>query len=460
MPDPSCTFARRRRRAPRAASALFTAAGLLLAAGASAQYPNPGSPAIGGNPIPGTSTGRPRFSVDATVQPSEGGLDTRIDYRLDRSELLFERTNGAYRGAYEVRVIFYKDKGGAQVTGDVFQRSLRVATYSDTRLRGADIIDHVTLRAPAGKYRVQVVITDLVAERASGTELRVVVPEENDQLVWFSDLSLGTAVDSLIAGGSPREAFIPEPSRRFGLNLPDLVVLGELVDRRPPASGGASETYKVRMRVSNDLQEVVWRGDTTFARAGERTPFLLRPHLRPLEAGGYRFLVELASPSITPPGKQKAVPVRRERDFRVDQTSQNVAWESKSSLDVLRYIANRQEIAEMETLESPEARRAFWERFWRDRDPTPETETNEALEEFYRRVEYANQHFSVGTNGWRTDMGRIYIQLGSPDEVVSNPFNFDRPPEQIWYYYKLRRTFVFVDRDGFGRFELDATRNP
>jgi hypothetical protein len=82
------------------------------------------------------------------------------------------------------------------------------------------------------------------------------------------------------------------------------------------------------------------------------------------------------------------------------------------------------------------------------------------LEEFYRRVQYANQHFSVGINGWRTDMGRIYIQRGPPDEVVSNPFNFDRPPEQIWYYYKLRRAYVFVDRDGFGRYELETVRNP
>jgi len=434
-------------------------AGLLSAPGATAQYPNPGSPAHGGTPTPGTSAGRPRFSVDATVQPTEEGLETRIDYRLDRGELLFERRNGAYRGAYEVRVIMYKAKGGTQVAGDTFQRSLRVATYTDTRLRGADIIDHVTLRAPAGAYRVQVVITDLVAERASGTEIRLEIPEETKQFVWFSDLSLGTATDSIPSGASPRDAFTPVPSRRFGLNLPELVVLGELVDHRAPASGGGAERYKVAMRVSNDVQETVWRGDTTFARSGERTPFLLRPRLRPLEAGSYRLLVELVSPSITPPGRQKPVPVRRERDFRVDQTSQNVAWESRSALDVLKYIATGAELSEMETLDDPATRRAFWERFWRIRDPTPDTETNEELQEFYRRVEYANQHFSVGTNGWRTDMGRIYIQLGSPDEVVSNPFNFDRPPEQIWYYYKLRRAFVFVDRDGFGRFELDPTRN-
>ena len=81
------------------------------------------------------------------------------------------------------------------------------------------------------------------------------------------------------------------------------------------------------------------------------------------------------------------------------------------------------------------------------------------MEEFYRRVRYADQRFGVGGPGWKTDMGRIYIQYGPPDEIVRNPFRFDGPPEEIWYYYQSRRTFTFVDRDGFGRYELDLERS-
>ena len=43
------------------------------------------------------------------------------------------------------------------------------------------------------------------------------------------------------------------------------------------------------------------------------------------------------------------------------------------------------------------------------------------MNEFYRRVQYANQHFGVGGQGWTTDMGRVYIQKGQPDEVVRSP---------------------------------------
>ncbi len=436
--------------------------GLLIASApplARAQYPNPGPAIHEESPAPGTSATRPRFSVDATLQPGDGGADVRIDYRLGRDELLFERSSSGYHAAYEIRVIFYKAKGGDQVTGEVFEKSVKVATYADTRLRGADLIDHVTLRAPAGKYRLQVVIKDLVAERASGTEVSFEVPSATGQSIWFSDLSLGTVADSTAASAAPRDRFVPVPSRRFGLDLPLIAVLGEVVDNRPSSAAGAEERYRIAARVVNELQEVAWKGDTTIVRAGARTPFLLRPRLKSLEAGSYRVIMDLTSPSITIPGKKKPEAIRRERPFDVEQTSENLAWESKASLDVLRYVAAPSELDEMERLDGPDARKAFWEQFWRRRDPTSETDRNEQLEEFYRRVQYANQHFAVGIAGWRTDMGRIYIQNGAPDEVVRNPFNFDRPPEELWYYYKDQFRFVFIDRDGFGRFELDADRS-
>lgn len=420
-----------------------------------AQYGNQGPAGQEGAAPPGVSIGRPRFAVDAALQPGEGAAEVRIDYRMGRDELLFERTGGGYHAAYEVRVIFYSAKGGQQVAGDTFEKSLRVKSYADTRLRGADIIDHVSMQAPPGKYKVQVVITDLNADRMSGTEIPFEVLEAAQTQVWFGDLSLGTVADSTAAKSAPRDRFIPVPSRRFGLDLPQMGVLGEIVDGRPAPADSTKETYRIGIRVSNELQEEVWKGDTTLVRTGSRTQFLLRPRLKGLEAGSYRLALELMQPSITLPGKKKPVAIRRERPFDVEQTSENLAWDSKTSLEVLRYIASEDEKGEIDRLEGPDARKAFWEAFWRRRDPTPDTDRNEQQEEFYRRVQYANQHFSAGIAGWRTDMGRIYIRLGAPDEVVRNPFNFDRPPEEIWYYYQSQRRYVFVDRDGFGRFEKD-----
>jgi GWxTD domain-containing protein len=442
----------------RALAAALLAAGLLTLGTARAQYQNPGTPTQPESVTPGTSPERPRFSVDATLQMGESGKPTvRLDYRMSRSELLFERTPPAgYRAAYEVRVIFLRDKGDRQVTGDTYTRELSAKTYAETHQRGEDIADHVDFELPPAKYRVQVAVTDLVAERTSATAVPVEVPAAPPGLVWFSDLTLGLL-------GRPESttdaAFAPNPSHRYGENIGGFAASGEIFDRRSDAA--TDGTYHLYYKVASETGEQVAVGDTTIARHEGRTPFLLRPHLTNVGAGSYRLSVALNVPP-RPGSKDKTSTVRRDKPFDVDQSRATMGFASSQSVDVLRYIATQDEIDQIGKLEGngaamEEPRKAFWDAFWKRRDPTPDTTENEARDAFYQRVQYANQHFATGGPGWRSDMGRVYIVYGAPDEVTRNPFNFDRPPEEIWYYYRDRRTFVFVDRDGFGRYDLVVT---
>ena len=68
----------------------------------------------------------------------------------------------------------------------------------------------------------------------------------------------------------------------------------------------------------------------------------------------------------------------------------------------------------------PGEREKFLEDYWKARDPTPGTAENEALENFSRRIEYANRTWSRPglQKGMFTDMGRVYIRYGQPDEVL------------------------------------------
>lgn len=71
-------------------------------------------------------------------------------------------------------------------------------------------------------------------------------------------------------------------------------------------------------------------------------------------------------------------------------------------------------------LTNDDERERFVELFWQHRDPTPDTEENEYKDDYYRRVLYANEHFSAGTAGSLTDRGHVYIAWGPPDEVESH----------------------------------------
>jgi len=74
----------------------------------------------------------------------------------------------------------------------------------------------------------------------------------------------------------------------------------------------------------------------------------------------------------------------------------------------------------------------FIENFWQIRNPNPESPVNEFKEEHYRRLAYANEHFSAGIPGSRTDRGRIYIIHGAPDSIESQPMGgpYQRPADQ------------------------------
>jgi len=125
-------------------------------------------------------------------------------------------------------------------------------------------------------------------------------------------------------------------------------------------------------------------------------------------------------------------------------------------------------------LSTNEEREAFIENFWLRRDPTPDTPENEAKEEHYRRIAYANEHFASGVPGWKTDRGRIYIIHGAPDSIDRHPSGgfYERTyqegggetetfPFEVWTYHYLEGVgqnidLEFVDPSGSNEYHLST----
>lgn len=84
------------------------------------------------------------------------------------------------------------------------------------------------------------------------------------------------------------------------------------------------------------------------------------------------------------------------------------------------YIITDEELAIFDKLTTPEEKEQFIEQFWRRRDTDLKTAYNEAKEEHYRRIAYANEQFTSGTPGWKTDRGMIYIIHGPPAEIENH----------------------------------------
>lgn len=81
------------------------------------------------------------------------------------------------------------------------------------------------------------------------------------------------------------------------------------------------------------------------------------------------------------------------------------------------------------------------------------------IKEISARVDYANKSFSHFDKGWKTDMGRIYIRNGAPNELEkdesSDETRYVRKDYQIWKYQgKTNAVYMFVDLQMNGNSKL------
>ncbi|MFQ6608392.1 MAG: GWxTD domain-containing protein [Fidelibacterota bacterium] len=125
----------------------------------------------------------------------------------------------------------------------------------------------------------------------------------------------------------------------------------------------------------------------------------------------------------------------------------------EAAIEQLRYIASSKTYKKIAKTKGEEQEQLFRD-FWENRDPTPGTKKNELMNEYYKRVSYANEKFGSFQDGWKSSMGMIYILFGTPDDVQYTPYGLNGRAYQRWYYYKINRSFQFVDRNGFGDYEL------
>ena len=122
------------------------------------------------------------------------------------------------------------------------------------------------------------------------------------------------------------------------------------------------------------------------------------------------------------------------------------------AIEMLRYIMPEKMIEDV-LKKNQEEKLSWFNSFWESKDPIPTTAKNELMSEYYRRIDYAFDHYSTTSKpeGYDSDQGQIYIKIGPPREIVRSFPTNGRVIEE-WIY--PNRTFVFTASSGFGDFTL------
>lgn len=127
------------------------------------------------------------------------------------------------------------------------------------------------------------------------------------------------------------------------------------------------------------------------------------------------------------------------------------------------YIISPKEKEVFLQLSNDREREMFITAFWKARSEDPNAPENKFKDEHYRRIEYANRWFGRGlkAGGWRSDMGRIYIQLGEPKTIDKYENMSNLYPLVVWFYSGLTGAgvpssfnVVFFKKDNAGDYIL------
>ena len=122
--------------------------------------------------------------------------------------------------------------------------------------------------------------------------------------------------------------------------------------------------------------------------------------------------------------------------------------------DVLLYLMKPEQLRTFDKL-SKEGKVNFWNKFWSDNDPNPDTKENEFYDRYIARWNYVNKTFTFGnTEGWKTDQGRIYLIYGPPDNIEHHSFQISNNSWEIWHYFDKNYYFIFADVLGLGTMKL------
>jgi GWxTD domain-containing protein len=359
----------------------------------------------------------------------------KVFVKIAYDELSFVKTDSGYRAAYEVSMVLF-DERGEQAAGKILSRQLVVPNYDATNSRTDFDITEADFDVRPSEYRLAIGLMDMETRRTGNRKAKVLARD-----FFHSPLSLSDVMLTSFFEGDARRSLGPQEKSAADVSKSprSIAAIFELYSRTN------SDSVKIEYTVRNARNERVLRGSYWKMKSGTCTPDTLRLESQKLQPGRY-FLQLTASDGILKDHVEKLF---------------NASWSGlpptisdlELAIEQVRYIATREEWSKLKKAK-PEDKPRLFQEFWARRDPTPGTPANEAMDEHYRRVQYANENFSGFQEGWKTDMGMVYIILGPPDDIERHPFDVDSKPYEIWYYYGINRQFIFVDENGFGEYRL------
>lgn len=388
----------------------------------------------------GMLAGPSDFAAVAHTATLDGPGDSTfllVSMSMPNSAVRFQRTTAGFAADYRVGVVVLRDT--TQVKQIERNETVRVGSFAETGRTEESIVFQDVIALLPGKYIVQLQVADVNSARGFRAVDTLDVPAYPRDAVISAPLIVYQATARLRAADRPSIIMNPRNTVPYGTTAPRVYL--EMY--------GAATPRPIGLRVVDDAGAVLWSQQATLSGDQDLRQAVIDVPAEALPIG--RFWLEATD---TPGAKPLRAPLL------ITISDQ---WMVANFDDVLRFLDYIASPAELDSLKKTTGaiRRDLWERFWAKRDPLPATPANEFREQFFMRARIATEQFNEsGRPGWETDRGEVYIVLGPPDNAIEREVGRDvgaQPNFIEWLYENLpggRLILQFVDRTGFGRYEL------
>ena len=395
----------------------------------------PSNTGMSGNPLKGNNFIRQyQLSVYTVASESSDSIRVLSYLSIPNHVLQFVKSSKGFKASYEA-TISIKRKKGDLVGRKNWSNDLITKTYLESTSKEIFNIHFNEFRVPLGEdYIISAELLDRDSNSSGIISKNLKLKKHSKDLSLYSPFFL----DYLNGDWGLVDNEIPLFRNILGEQLVRTTVF---------VSGKVSPgPYEIDVIVTNPKKQQLW--EKTFQSVAQNNYFEKRIIIPDeISQQGLRSKVDII---LKQNGKQKKESVILSISrLGISSSVGNIS----QAIQNMRYILDDDEWKKLSKAKSDEQERLFIE-YWLSRDPTPETKENELMDEYFSRINYSNVNFKTYTDGWKSDMGMIYVLFGPPDdlEVYNDPLS--RMYQQRWHYYRINKFFDFVDENGFGDYKL------
>jgi len=396
------------------------------------------------------------FFNDNDSNDNNSNNSARIDIyvAIPNERLSFTQINSnndnIYRASYELTITI-SDVENNRVVTRRFTRNVVANSFLESQGSNAEFshIQEQIYIAP-GNYRIRAVLRDVIAQREFEKSRMITVINFSQFPFVASSIMLVSSIEE----NAGKYTISPHISDNIGNLLEGYFAFLEVYN-----SDDAKKIKVITEIKDNELNRTIYSDTITKNIANGTNQIYVRiPEgiIYGVKTNMIRIsFVETVEAEFLTNETQNNILAAAQRSIRcVSFLTNRIAADLPTAIRQMRYVASTREINFINEAPNDAEKLRRFEAFWDALDPTPHTKRNEAMEEYYHRIDFANKNFKSYAEGWLTDRGQVFIVFGQPQSIDRNNRSMaDNRTFERWTY-RNNRSFIFVDVSGFGDFRL------